>query len=170
MKAKKPVNGWLYWVSDAGRYGTDYDLRAMVTMIGPGMNYAEDAVYPFSEKDADGKDYDASHHDYVLRFEKGQLPPVRGFWSLTMYDSEFFFVPNDLHRYSLSWRDEFVTNDDGSVDLYLQADSPGADKEANWLPAPRGKFIPMLRIYWPQDQPPSILDGSWEPPPVRRRA
>jgi hypothetical protein len=168
MKAKQPVNGWLYWTSNAGEYGTDYEQRAMVTMIGPGMNFAEDAVYPFSEKDADGKEYDGAKHAYVMRFEKGQLPPVKGFWSLTMYDPDFFFVPNPLNRYSLSQRDTFVTNADGSVDLYLQAESPGPDKEANWLPAPKGKFIPMLRLYWPQNVPPSILDGSWTPPPVRR--
>ena len=133
-----------------------------------GFELPEDAVYPFSEKDADGKKYDGSKHRYVMRFEKGQMPPVKGFWSLTMYDPDFFFVPNPINRYSLSQRDTFVTNADGSVDLYLQAESPGADKEANWLPAPKGKFIPMLRLYWPQDTPPSILDGSWTPPPVRR--
>ncbi len=169
MKAKHPVNGWLYWTSDAGKYGTDYEQRAMVTMIGPGMNFAEDAVYPFSEKDADGKEYDASEHDYVMHIENGQMPPVKGFWSLTMYDPDFFFVSNSIDRYSLSQRDTFVTNADGSVDLYLQAESPGPDKDANWLPAPKGKFVPMLRLYWPQDVPPTILDGSWTPPPVRRR-
>jgi hypothetical protein len=119
-------------------------------MVGPGMNFAEDAVYAFSQKDADGKDYDGSEHDYVMRFEKGQIPPVKGFWSLTMYDPDFFFVPNPLERYSLSQRDTFVTNADGSVDLYLQAESPDPDKEANWLPAPKGKFIPMTpSSRWP---------------------
>ena len=138
----------------------------MVTLIGPGLNFPQDAVYPFSEKDADGEKYDGAAHKYVMRFEKGQMPPVKGFWSLTMYDPEFFFVPNPINRYNLSQRNTFVTNPDGSVDLYLQAESPGPDKEANWLPAPKGKFIPMLRLYWPQDTPPSILDGSWKPPAV----
>jgi hypothetical protein len=168
MKAKHPVNGWLYWTSNAGQYGTDYEQRAMVTMIGPGLNFPQDALYPFSEKDTDGKDYDGSKHAYVMRFEKGQMPPVKGFWSLTMYDPDFFFIPNPIDRYSLSQRDAFVTNADGSVDLYLQTESPGPGKEANWLPAPKGKFIPMLRLYWPNDTPPSILDGSWTPPPLRR--
>ncbi len=77
-------------------------------------------------------------------------------------------MANPLDRYSLSQQDTFVTNADGSVDLHLQAESPGTDREANWLPAPKGKFVPMLRLYWPQDQPPSILDRSWTPPPVRR--
>jgi hypothetical protein len=168
MKSKKPVNGWLYWTSNAGSYGTDYEQRAMVTLIGPGLNFPQDALYPFSEKDADGKEYDGAAHKYVMRFEKGQMPPVQGFWSLTMYDPEFFFVPNPINRYNLSQRNTFVTNPDGSVDLYLQAESPGPDREANWLPAPKGKFIPMLRLYWPTKTPPSILDGTWTPPPVKR--
>jgi hypothetical protein len=168
MKTKQPVNGWLYWNSNAGSYGTDYEQRAMVTLIGPGLNFPQDAVYPFSEKDADGKEYDGSAHKYVMRFEKGRMPPVKGFWSLTMYDPEFFFVPNPIKRYNVSQRNTFVTNPDGSVDLYLQAESPGPDKEANWLPAPKGKFIPMLRLYWPTDKAPTILDGSWKPPAVKR--
>ena len=168
MKANKPVNGWLYWTSDAGTYGTDYRQRAMVTLIGPGLNFPQDAIYPFSEKDEHGEKYDGAAHKYVMHFEKGGMPPVKGFWSLTMYDPEFFFVPNPINRYNLSQRNTFVTNPDGSVDLYLQAESPGPDKEANWLPAPKGKFIPMLRLYWPKDTPPSILDGSWKPPALKR--
>jgi len=168
MKDKKPVNGWLYWTSDAGNYGTDYEQRAMVTLIGPGLNFPQDAVYPFTEKDSEGKEYDGSKYKYVMRFEKGQMPPVKGFWSLTMYDKDFFFVPNSINRYNLSQRNAFVTNPDGSVDVYLQAESPGKDKVPNWLPAPKGKFITMLRLYWPQDTPPTILDGSWTPPPVKR--
>jgi hypothetical protein len=167
MKAKKPINGWLYWISDAGTYGTDYEQRAMVTLIGPGLNFPQDAVYPFSEKDERGDKYDGASHKYVMRFEKGQMPPVKGFWSLTMYDPEFFFVPNPINRYELSQRNTFVTNPDGSVDLYLQTESPGKDKEPNWLPAPKGKFVPMLRLYWPQNTPPSILDGTWKPPGIK---
>jgi len=167
LKTTKAVNGWLYWTSDAGTYGTDYAQRAMVTLIGPGLNFPQDAVYPFSEKDEHGEKYDGAAHNYVIHFEKGQMPPVKGFWSLTMYDPEFFFVPNPINRYNLSQRNTFVTNPDGSVDLYLQAESPGPDKEANWLPAPKGKFIPMLRLYWPQDTPPSILGGSWKPPALK---
>lgn len=167
MKAKKPVNGWLYWTSDAGSYGTNYGQRAMVTLIGPGLNYPQDAVYPFSEKDEHGKKYDGAAHNYVMHFDKGQMPPVKGFWSLTMYDPEFFFVPNSINRYNLSQRNAFVTNPDGSVDLYLQAESPGPDKEANWLPAPKGNFVPMLRLYWPTDTAPTILDGSWPPPAIK---
>ena len=107
-------------------------------------------------------------HKYVIRFEKGQLPPAEAFWSLTMYDTDFFFVPNPINRYDLAQRDHLITNPDGSVDLYIQAESPGKDKEANWLPAPKGKFTLVLRLYSPTTDAPSILDGTWTPPPVKR--
>ena len=167
MKDKKPVNGWLYWTTDAGTYGVDYLQRATVTLIGPGLNFPQDAVYPFSLKDEKGNEYDGAKNKYVIHFNKGQLPPVKAFWSLTIYDKDFFFVPNSINRYSLSQRDTFVTNPDGSLDLFLQAESPGKDWEANWLPAPKGKFIPMLRLYWPTTTAPSILDGSWKPPALK---
>jgi hypothetical protein len=83
-----------------------------------------------------------------------------------MYDANRFFVPNSLNRYTISQRDRLVTNADGSVDIYLQADAPRKDKEANWLPAPKGKFSVMLRLYWPREKPPTILDGSWKPPRI----
>jgi hypothetical protein len=161
----KPLNGW-FVTTKTGIYGTDYMQRAVVTIIGLGANRPKDAIYPTSTKDVDGRHYDGSKQ-YVMHFAKGQLPPVKGFWSLTMYDSKFFFVPNSLNRYTLSERDKLVTNPDGSTDLYLQADSPGASKEANWLPAPKGKFFPMLRMYWPSETPPSILDGTWKPPAIK---
>jgi hypothetical protein len=104
----------------------------------------------------------------VIHFPAGQLPPVNGFWSLTMYNAEYFFVANPLNRYTLSQRDALKKNADGSVDLYLQHENPGPEKEANWLPAPEGKFVLMLRLYWPKEQDPSILDGSWQLPPVKR--
>ena len=167
LKEVKTVNGWLYFTKEAGSYGTDYLLRAAVTLIGPAGNLPQDAIYPLSEKDENDKEYNGAEHNYVIHFDKGQAPPVKGFWSLTMYDKDLFFVPNALNRYNLSQRNKFNTNADGSVDLYLQAESPGKDKEANWLPAPKGKFIPMLRLYWPTDQPPSILDSTWKPPPLR---
>jgi hypothetical protein len=85
-----------------------------------------------------------------------------------MYDAEYFFVPNRLNRYTLSSRNKFKLNKDGSVDLYIQKDSPDKDKEANWLPAPAGKFVLMLRLYWPREKPPSIIDGTWKPPAVVR--
>ena len=101
-----------------------------------------------------------------MHFEKGQTPPVDGFWSLTMYDKDYFFVDNPLNRYTLSQRNNFVTNADGSVDLYLQHDNPGPERAANWLPTPTGAFNVMMRLYWPTDKAPSIIDGSWQPPAI----
>jgi hypothetical protein len=124
-------------------------------------------VYPTSQVDAEGKPYTGASK-YVMHFEKGQLPPVDGFWSLTMYDAGYFFVDNPLNRYTLSARNELKENADGSVDLYLQHESPGAEKESNWLPAPAGQFILMLRLYWPTEKAPSILDGSWTIPAVTK--
>ena len=158
------VNGWQF-TTKTGLYGTDYLQRAFITAIGLGANRPQDPVYPTSEVDASGKPYNGSHK-YVLHINKGQMPPVIGFWSLTMYNAEYFFVDNPLNRYTLSSRNKFTYNKDGSVDLYLQHDSPGKAKVSNWLPAPKGKFILMLRLYWPKESPPSILDGTWKPQAV----
>lgn len=168
MKQQPTTNGWLYFTEGVGNWDADYLLRGMGNLLGPGWNRPEDAVYPISMKDAEGDAYDGSEYNYVMRFDKGGLPPVDGFWSLTMYDKDLFFVPNPINRYNLSQRDTFVTNPDGSIDLYLQADSPGEGREANWLPAPRGEFKLVLRVYGPSKTRPSILDGSWTPPPVMR--
>jgi hypothetical protein len=159
-------NGWVV-ATRTGRYGTEYLQRATVTAIGLGANRPQDAVYPTSEKEVDGHAY-SGLYKYVLHFDKGREPPVKGFWSLTMYDDKYFFVPNPLNRFTLSPRNKLTTNADGSVDLYLQRDNPGGDKEANWLPAPPGKFIAMLRLYWPTETNPSILDATWKPPPIKR--
>ena len=102
-----------------------------------------------------------------MHFPKGQLPPVDGFWSLTMYDKDYFFVANPLNRYSISARQNLKSNADGSVDLYIQNENPGADKESNWLPAPKDKFILMMRLYWPKETTPSILNGTWLVPQVK---
>lgn len=161
------VNGWGILLK-AGLYGTDYLDRALVTAFGLGANRPQDAIYPTSEADAEGKPYDGAHK-YVLHFDKGKMPPAKGFWSLTMYNAQYFFVENPLNRYTLSSRNKFKYNKDGSVDLYLQSESPGKDKEANWLPAPKDKFILMLRLYWPYEPPHvSILDGTWKPPAVKK--
>jgi len=165
-KSIRNVNGWTY-DSDAGVYGTDYLNRAFITAIGLGANRVQDAVYPTSLKDADGKAYDGANK-YVIHIPKGQLPPVRGFWSVTMYDANYFFVANPINRYSISARQSLKANPDGSIDLYVQNQSPGADKESNWLPAPKDKFILMLRMYWPNEKPPSIINGTWKPPAVKK--
>jgi hypothetical protein len=158
-------NGW-FFTTKAGLYGTNYLQRALITAIGLGANRPQDAVYPTSEGPDLVKKYSGAKK-YVMRFEKGKLPPVNGFWSLTMYDAGYFFVDNPLNRYTLSQRNALKTNPDGSTDLYIQHESPGKDKESNWLPAPTGEFILMMRLYWPQETPPSLLDGSWKIPEVR---
>jgi hypothetical protein len=158
-KAGKVVNGWtvaLGW----GDYGTNYDLRAFVAEFGLGANQDKDAVYPATTKPLDGS------KNYVMHFAKGKLPPVRAFWSLTMYNSAALFYDNPLNRYNVSQRDQFNLNPDGSLDIYVQHASPGAAKQANWLPSPADKFTMLLRLYWPTSTPPSILDGTWEPPAV----
>jgi hypothetical protein len=160
----KFTNGWQY-STNLGEYGTNYLLRAYITAIGLGANLSKDAIYPKSEGPDAVQKYDGSAK-YVLRFDKGKLPPVKGFWSLTMYDADYFFVDNPLNRYTLSERNDLKTNPDGSVDLYIQAGNPGPDKESNWLPAPKGRFVLMLRLYWPTETPPSLFDGSWLPPQV----
>ena len=161
----KLENGWAF-STKVGVYGTHYIQRALVTAIGLGANRPQDAVYPTSTGPDLIKKY-SGDKKYVLRFEKGQLPPVNGFWSLTMYDKDYFFVDNPLNRYTLSQRNKLKANADGSVDLYLQAESPGKDKESNWLPAPKDEFILMMRLYWPKEKPPSLLDGSWKIPEVK---
>lgn len=161
----KLEHGWLF-TTKAGTYGTSYVQRALVTAIGLGANRPQDAVYPTSE----GPDIAAKYSGekkYVIRFEKGELPPVDGFWSLTMYDDKYFFVDNKLNRYNVSSRSKFKTNRDGSVDVYIQNESPGKDKESNWLPAPKGEFVLMMRLYWPKEKAPSIIDGSWKVPQVK---
>ena len=165
-KAGRFENGWIF-TTKTGIYETDYIQRALITAIGLGANRPQDAVYPTSEADAGGQPYIGTNK-YVMHFDKDQLPPVTGFWSLTMYNAKYFFVKNPLNRYTLSSRNKFNENDDGSVDLYLQAENPGPDKEANWLPAPAGRFIPMLRLYWPKETPPSIIDGTWKIPAVNK--
>ncbi|AMA57534.1 DUF1254 domain-containing protein [Bradyrhizobium sp. CCGE-LA001] len=165
-KAMKDENGFAY-TTKGGIYGTDYLMRALITAIGLGCNRPQDAIYPVSQKDGEGHKYNGANK-YVMRFPKGHLPPADGFWSLTMYDSGYFFVKNPIDRYSISAREDLKENADGSTDLYIQKDSPGKDKESNWLPAPEGEFILMLRMYWPQETDPSIINGTWTIPPVKK--
>jgi hypothetical protein len=161
----KLENGWAY-TTKAGTYGTSYLQRALITAIGLGANRPQDAIYPTSTGPDIVKKYDGAKK-YVMRSEKGHLPPVDGFWSLTMYDADYFFVANPLNRYTLSQRNKLKTNPDGSVDLLIQNESPGKDKESNWLPAPKGDFVLMMRLYWPREKAPSLIDGSWKIPEVK---
>jgi len=160
------VGGWQI-TKGLGKYGTDYMKRAVVAAFGWPANVQEDAVYPYTMVDSAGVALNGAHR-YTLTFGKGQEPPVKGFWSITMYelDQGWWFVPNPLNKFTISPRDNLKKNADGSVTLYFQNESPGPDKEANWLPAPKGDFNLMLRMYWPQETSPSILTGSWTPPKV----
>ena len=148
-----------------------YELHApaLTAAVGLGANLPKDAVYPASFTGEGGKPYSGASN-YVLHFAKGQEPPAEAFWSVTMYDANFFFVPNPLNKYTVSPRNKLKHNADGSTDIYIQNKSPGTDKEANWLPAPSDKFVLMLRMYWPKEGAPSLLDGSWSPPAVREVA
>ncbi|MBV8187902.1 MAG: DUF1254 domain-containing protein [Alphaproteobacteria bacterium] len=160
------VDGWVV-TKGLGTYGTDYLKRAVVAAFGWPANQQKDAVYPYTEVDSTGQPLTGANK-YTLTFAKGATPPVNGFWSITMYmiDQGWWFVPNALNKFTVSLRNNPKYNADGSLTLYFQNESPGADKEANWLPAPKGPFIAMLRMYWPKEITPSILNGSWKPPRV----
>jgi hypothetical protein len=165
IAASTMVNNWGMMMPPIGTYGTDYLRRAQIAYGGLGANVIEDAIYPTAFADAEGSPFD-SGKKYVLRFEKGQLPPVRAFWSLTMYNDRQFFAANPIDRYAIGDRDQLWLGDDGSLTLYVQRESPGKDKEGNWLPAPdSGGFSMNLRLYWPK---PEALDGTWKPPAVKR--
>lgn len=169
MKAKLPtlarvVNGWQMNTDTMGVYGNYYLKRAMVALVGLGANLPEDAVYPLNLGDAEGKPLTGANK-YLLHFAKSEIPPVEAFWSITLYDQHGFQTANVLNRYAIGDRDELKYNADGSVDLYFQHESPGRDKESNWLPAPSGDFNLCMRLYAPKGE---VLDGRWSPQAVKR--
>ncbi|HVX95283.1 MAG TPA: DUF1254 domain-containing protein [Polyangia bacterium] len=164
-KGTKVENGWMV-ATKVGRYGTDYDQRAFIAAIGLGANMPDQAIYPLAEKDGAGNKLGGANK-YAIHFAAGQQPPVKGFWSITMYTPEMFFYANPLNRYTVSSRTDFHKNADGSIDVLVQHDKPASkEQQANWLPAPKGGFALMMRLYWPNEAKPSILDGSWKPPAV----
>ncbi|WP_128923809.1 DUF1254 domain-containing protein [Bradyrhizobium guangxiense] len=158
------VNGWTMNTDTMGVYGNYYLKRAIVAQFGLGANLPEDAIYPTNLGDDTGKPLDGTSK-YTLHFEKAALPPVAAFWSITLYDTDGFQVANALNRFAVSSWMPFKYNSDGSLDLYFQNESPGAEKEANWLPAPKGAFNLTMRMYAPQAD---ALIGKWTPPPVVR--
>lgn len=159
------VNGWSMNTDTMGVYGNYYLKRAIVSQVGLGANLPEDAIYPNNLGDEKGQPLDGVNN-YILHFAKSQTPPADAFWSVTLYDKEGFQVPNQLNRFAVSSWMPFHYNPDGSLDLYFQHDSPGADKEANWLPAPKGSFNLLLRLYAPKRE---ALTGEWNPPPVEKQ-
>jgi hypothetical protein len=159
-------NGWRVPPMAVGNFGTNYQLRAVITLIALGANLPADAVYPTTFVDGDGKPLNGSNR-YTLHFAKGETPPVNAFWSVTLYGPDSFFVVNSIDRQAISSWMPLQHGRDGSLDIYIQKDSPGQERESNWLPAPDGDFNLTLRMYWPKDKQPSILDGSWIPPAVR---
>jgi hypothetical protein len=160
------ANGWQMNTDTMGVYGNYYLKRALVTQLGLGANLPEDAIYPLNLADDTGKPLDGASK-YTLHFDKASLPPVNAFWSVTLYDNDGFQVANPLNRFAVSSWMPFKTNPDGSLDLYFQNESPGADKEANWLPAPKGPFNLTMRLYAPKSD---ALTGKWNPPPVMKAA
>ena len=164
QKGGELVNGWKPLSTNVGSYGTNYAERALISYVGLGANLPADAVYPSCSFDADGNKLNGANK-YVLHFDKGKTPPANAFWSLTMYDSEGYMVANPINRNAIGDRSNLKINTDGSIDIYFQHDSPGKDKEANWLPAPEGDFNILLRVYWPKEE---ILNGTWKAPPVKK--
>ncbi|GLC93787.1 hypothetical protein Tamer19_31950 [Cupriavidus sp. TA19] len=156
-------NGWVMH-RDLGNYGTNYARRAVTAWVGLGANLPEDAIYASARTDANGTPLQGGAR-YVLHFDKGQLPPARAFWSLTLYNDRQAFIPNPMQRYALSSRDRLRYNRDGSLDIYIQHERPAGARAANWLPAPPDGLNMMLRAYWPEQ---ALLDGSWMPPAVMR--
>jgi hypothetical protein len=155
--------GWSGMRAKVGRYGTDYQARAIIARIGLGANAPEDAVYLNCRVDAHGKPFDGNRV-YRMHFAKDNMPPVHAFWSVTMYDQAGYFVENPMQRFAIGDRDALRFNSDGSLDLYIGHQAPSGNQNANWLPAPAGSFNLSFRLYWPKD---AILQGKWIPPAVQ---
>ena len=155
------ANGWSMNTDTMGVYGNYYLKRAIVAQLGLGANLPEDAIYLGDES---GKPLHGANK-YAIHFDKATIPPVNAFWSITLYDQQGFQVGNSLNRFAVSSWMPFQYNPDGSLDLYFQNESPGADKEANWLPAPKGAFNLCMRLYAPKSD---ALTGKWNPPPVMK--
>jgi hypothetical protein len=163
------VDGWVV-TKGLGTYDpSTYMKRAVVAAFGWPANQERDAVYPNTEIDSTGQKLNGANK-YTLTFPKDGMPPVNAFWSFTMYmiDQGWWFVPNPLNKFTVSMRNNPTFNADGSLTLYFQNETPGANREANWLPAPKGDFVLMLRMYWPKETSPSILNGSWKVPSIAK--
>lgn len=159
------VNGWQMNTDTMGVYGNYYLKRSIVSMVGLGANQPEDAVYPLLLTDSTGQQV-KGESNYVLHFEKSQLPPVTAFWSLTMYDEQGYPIANPINRYAIGDRDALKYNADGSLDLYIQNTNPGPNKVSNWLPSPdKGVLGLTMRLYGPKQ---IVVNGMWAPPALVR--
>jgi hypothetical protein len=171
----KSINGWKIgsFMGNRDFYHGDWLMRAAAAKGGIYGNDAAEATYPLTRTDANGETLDGSKHNYTLTFAAGQLPPVNAFWSVTMYDGKSqFLIKNPINRYLINspMLPGMKKNADGSLTLYIQKDSPGKAKEANWLPAPNDAIYLVMRLYWPRTEPPSILpagEGTWQPPAIQ---
>jgi len=172
--AGKDVNGWRVTDPDGDRafFNGDWLKRALAAQAGIYGNDSAEATYPLTKTLPDGESLDGSKHNYTLTFPAGQLPPVNAFWSVTMYDGKSqLLIKNPINRYLINspMLPNMKKNADGSLTLYIQKDSPGKDKESNWLPAPNDLIYLVMRLYWPKTEPPSILppgEGTWKPPGI----
>jgi hypothetical protein len=158
------ANNWSMNTDTMGVYGNYYLKRAIVAQVGLGANLVEDAIYPLNLGDEGGRPLDGASK-YTITFEKGATPPANAFWSITLYDPQGFQIGNSLNRFAVSSWMPFNYAPDGSLTLYFQNESPGKDREANWLPAPKGGFNLTMRLYAPKEE---ALTGRWNPPPVVR--
>jgi hypothetical protein len=157
-------SGWNRSTNNA-QFGTDYFNRTGTSKSNMFDNRPTETQYFYTDDDSSESRL-AGNNNYEITFSTGREPLVNGFWSLTLYNEQHFFHPNDLKRYSLGTKNKTLKrNADGSLTIYAGARSPGADKEANWLPAPLGHFSLYIRAYWGQQ---GILDGSWKPPVIRK--
>jgi hypothetical protein len=171
---QKDINGWKVGslFGDRGFFNGDWLKRAAAAKGGIYGNDAIEAMYPMTKTLADGEVLDGSKHNYTLTFAKGQFPPVNAFWSVTMYDGKSqLLIENPINRYLINspMLQGMKKNPDGSLTMYIQKDSPGKAKESNWLPAPNDTIYLVMRLYWPKENPPSILppgEGTWRPPAI----
>lgn len=164
QKLSTNIRNWSVVSKGIGKYGTNYLTRATVAFGGLGANLPEDAIYPYTQVDSEGRPL-SGEYKYVIHMDKDELPPVGAFWSFTAYDDQQFFIENPIDRYAIGDKSHLKYNEDGSVDIYIQHESPGPDKESNWLPVGNDGFNLIMRLYWPDQE---ILDGTWKPPYVKR--
>lgn len=161
---KDAGNGWTRSLHNA-EWGVDYYMRTSTARSNMFDNRPTETQYFYTDNDGTGEQLDGNSR-YTVTFAKGQTPPVKGFWSLTLYNHHHLFAPNDLNRYSLGTKNKDLKYDaDGSLTLYVSRESPGQDKEGNWLPAPDDTFSLYIRAYWGKK---AILDGSWKPPLIKK--